>query len=252
MNEFGIIFDDDMVGFKPKASTFVTKSELSSTLEDLSAKGSEELTELSESLQKLTEGAPEDYDTFKEIADFITKATKHIKNLKNDKADKTDLEDFVTKEEGNKHLKLNDNNSLVIGDNSTASGANSIVYGETSNAYGAYSFVGGYHNIANNATEVALGKYNGSKKKNGTFGDSGNTLFTIGNGIDNNSGRHNALEVRQDGAIFVSDIKSEGAYYQKPTYCLQDKINEMSEAINAVDIQKIEDSDIEDCFAELF
>lgn len=61
-----------------------------------------------------------------------------------------------------------------------------------------------------NHCEIAFSKYNVSSSASTTFGDSGNTLFSVGNGTSN-SARHNAFEIRQNGDIYITsggtDIK---------------------------------------------
>lgn len=94
-----------------------------------------------------------------------------------------------------------------------------------------YNFICGYHNFvknnlsygnafycsifgANNTTwngyETAFGQYNNSVYSSTTFGYSGNTLFSVGNGTADNA-RHNAFEIRQNGDIYcnngTSDVK---------------------------------------------
>ena len=68
----------------------------------------------------------------------------------------------------------------------------------------------GSYNKINNAREFASGCYNNSIQSNSTFGDSGNTLFSVGNGTADNA-RHNAFEIRQNGDIYITsggtDIK---------------------------------------------
>lgn len=55
-----------------------------------------------------------------------------------------------------------------------------------------------------NSYEYAFGKYNNSVSGSSTFGDSGNTLFSVGNGTADNA-RHNAFEIRQNGDIYLND-----------------------------------------------
>ena len=62
----------------------------------------------------------------------------------------------------------------------------------------------GSYNKINNAREFASGCYNNSIQSNSTFGDSGNTLFSVGNGTADNA-RHNAFEIRQNGDIYYFD-----------------------------------------------
>ena len=68
---------------------------------------------------------------------------------------------------------------------------------------------GNYLNPKNNK-EILFGQYNNSVSESTTFGDSGNTLFSVGNGTADNA-RHNAFEIRQNGDIYITsgstDIK---------------------------------------------
>lgn len=69
--------------------------------------------------------------------------------------------------------------------------------------------IGSYLNVYN-SNEASFGKYNNSVQNTGVGGESGTTLFSIGNGTSNNA-RHNALEIRQNGDIYcnngTSDVK---------------------------------------------
>ena len=82
--------------------------------------------------------------------------------------------------------------------------------GDHTEAKGSASHTEGFYTIANNWVEHASGRYNNSVSASTTFGDSGNTLFSVGNGTANNA-RHNAFEIRQNGDIYLSsggtDIK---------------------------------------------
>ena len=73
-----------------------------------------------------------------------------------------------------------------------------------------YATIFGYYNYANNGYETSLGRYNNSVNASTTFGNSGNTLFSVGNGTST-SARHNAFEIRQNGDIYITsggtDIK---------------------------------------------
>lgn len=101
--------------------------------------------------------------------------------------------------------------SKASGDYSHAEGESCSAIAEASHAEGlntyanrAYSHAEGCGTIANNQSEHASGQFNVSNKVNTTFGDSGNTLFSVGNGTSN-SARHNAFEIRQNGDIYCSD-----------------------------------------------
>ena len=119
--------------------------------------------------------------------------------------------------------------NLIIGDktnqvNGLNNSAKSIVFGRYSKVKSYDSLVGGYncsnekaqsqvfgnYSKTKNPFEFASGRYNNSVSASTTFGDSGNTLFSVGNGSDENA-RHNAFEVRQNGDIYLSsggtDIK---------------------------------------------
>lgn len=101
--------------------------------------------------------------------------------------------------------------------NSTASGGYSHAEGRFTNARASYSHSEGYstyaealyshvegqYTTANNQSEHASGQFNVSSKASNTFGDSGNTLFSVGNGTSN-SAKHNAFEIRQNGDIYIS------------------------------------------------
>lgn len=129
------------------------------------------------------------------------------------------------------------NYSLVIGSTGmlkAVEGSYSASIGEANNLRGTgkkcrFAF-GGYLSLNNNY-ETGLGYYNQSYSASTTFGNSGNTLFTIGNGYSYQSTEnpHNAFEVRQSGDIYVAntddttDTSSTG-YSTKPMVRLQDTI----------------------------
>lgn len=95
------------------------------------------------------------------------------------------------------------NSSSATSESSHSEGTNTLAKGYSSHAEG-------FHTNANNLAEHASGQYNNSVSASTTFGDSGNTLFSVGNGTANNA-RHNAFEIRQNGDIYISkdgsDIK---------------------------------------------
>lgn len=92
---------------------------------------------------------------------------------------------------------------------STAATNYSHAEGNGTVASGVHSHTEGNNTVANNQSEHASGQYNVSSSGSSTWGDSGNTLFSVGNG--DWSGRHNAFEIRQNGDIYLSsggtDIK---------------------------------------------
>ena len=108
-------------------------------------------------------------------------------------------------------IKLNDDSSSIVkngyGNNSA------VLVGDTQKANGEYSFSEGQHTVANNRSEHAFGEYNKSNKIDDTFGNEGNTLFSIGNGTSE-SDRKNAFEVMQNGDIYI--------YVKGERVCLND------------------------------
>lgn len=94
--------------------------------------------------------------------------------------------------------------SVAFGDATKAIGVESFVIGRNTTANTFVSFAQGKYTKTTNEAEVALGEYNNSVSGSSTWGDSGNTLFSVGNGTSNNA-RHNAFEIRQNGDIYCSD-----------------------------------------------
>ena len=74
--------------------------------------------------------------------------------------------------------------------------------GRFSQAKGNYSHAEGSWTITTNDSEHASGRYNVSSSASTRFGDSGNTLFSVGNGSVTT--RHNAFEIRQNGDRYIS------------------------------------------------
>lgn len=79
---------------------------------------------------------------------------------------------------------------------SHAEGNNCITSGESSHAEGIFT-------NTSNKGEHSEGWYNVTRKNSTTFGDSGNTLFSVGNGTAEGA-RHNAFEIRQNGDIYLT------------------------------------------------
>lgn len=137
------------------------------------------------------------------------------------------------------YTKASGSSSHAEGGATTASGESSHAEGFSTNASGNYSHAEGYstlasggngshaegyqtsatslsshaeggYNSTSNSCEHASGRYNITTSASTTFGDSGNTLFSVGNGTSS-SARHNAFEIRQNGDIYISsggtDIK---------------------------------------------
>ena len=85
-----------------------------------------------------------------------------------------------------------------------AAGNASHAEGLQTTAYTQASHTEGNFTEAKNNYEHASGQYNISSSASTTWGDSGNTLFSVGNGTST-SARHNAFEIRQNGDIYLND-----------------------------------------------
>lgn len=109
----------------------------------------------------------------------------------------------------------------VAGGNACTGQSYSFTYGAINNATGSTSVAIGNRLNAINDREAAFGSYNVSNKANTTFGDSGNTLFSVGNSTGT---RHNAIELRQNGDLYFADTDNTtySNYYEKPMVRLQD------------------------------
>ena len=101
------------------------------------------------------------------------------------------------------------NDTIASGYWSHAEGAGSSATSYASHAEGKFtlaegdsSHAEGIQTVAKNFAEHASGRYNNSSLASETFGDSGNTLFSVGNGTGSNA-RHNAFEIRQNGDIYI-------------------------------------------------
>ena len=109
--------------------------------------------------------------------------------------------------EGNR-TKANGFYSHAEGHTTQALGANSHSEGNHTKASSIYSHAEGFFTQTNNQSEHASGQYNVSSSASTTFGDSGNTLFSVGNGTYDESTeteiRHNAFEIRQNGDIYLT------------------------------------------------
>ena len=90
-------------------------------------------------------------------------------------------------------------------DTGTSAGRNAHAEGNATIAAGIASHSEGVGTLARNEAEHAGGKFNVSHRQNGSFGDGGNTIFSIGIGQTSGSPK-NAIEIMQDGSIFVNGI----------------------------------------------
>lgn len=94
---------------------------------------------------------------------------------------------------------------FAYGDNADCgnSGSYCMAFGSDVYANATYAFITGKGNTGTNNAQAAFGQFTVNNNANGTFGDSGNTLFSVGNGTANNA-RHNAFEIRQNGDIYIT------------------------------------------------
>lgn len=119
------------------------------------------------------------------------------------------------------------NNAIVVGTggiSNQASGQYSTVIGGSNNSASSnYSLVGGRYSKVSNEFETAFGNANVTNHSSSSMGDSGNTIFSVGNGTNNNI-RHNALEIRQDGSILIADLSNGTSYNNRPMIKLQDAL----------------------------
>ena len=152
------------------------------------------------------------------------------------------------------------------GDHTLAGGTGSHAEGGWTKATGSYSHAEGYSTTAigqygshaegrfttaQNEAEHASGRYNVSSKANTTFGDSGNTLFSVGNGSDSEY-RHNVLDIRQNGDIYIVDTSASGDYYEKPMIKLQESLGgTASSAITSGDTNAVAGGAVYDKFDEV-
>lgn len=104
-------------------------------------------------------------------------------------------------------------------------GKNSTVtVGDTQKAEGDYSFAEGQNTIAKNRSEHAMGEFNASHQEDkDSFGSSGNTLFSIGNGTSEGD-RKNAVEVMQNGDIYIYIKDANGEAHRM---CLNDMLTSL-------------------------
>lgn len=109
------------------------------------------------------------------------------------------------------------------------------VFGSSNLCYLNNSLICGNNNTTYNNSEFSSGQYNNSVSGSSTFGDSGNTLFSVGNGTADNA-RHNAFEIRQNGDIYLTldgqDVK------------LQDQLGGAGGGISSAECQTMIDQSI--------
>ena len=95
------------------------------------------------------------------------------------------------------------NGTFAQGYFTQATAPHAVALGDRTIASGQDSFAQGMYAKATNNIEFSVGRHNVSHKASNDWGDSGNTLFSIGNGSTSGTA-HNALEVRQNGDIYLT------------------------------------------------
>lgn len=95
--------------------------------------------------------------------------------------------------------------SHAEGRDSVAQANYSHAEGRSTSSQGLYSHSEGYKTVTTNSYEHAEGQYNLSNQASSSFGNSGNTLKSIGFG-SSESNRKNAVEVMQNGDVYIKDI----------------------------------------------
>ena len=118
-----------------------------------------------------------------------------------------------------------------------------FIFVERNECQGAHSSSFGYNLTSLNQNEASFGTFNTPHRANYNWGDSGNTLFSVGNGTSTVA-RHNAFEIRQNGDIYISsgstDIK------------LQDHLGSAaSSAITSGDTNAVQGGAVYDKFDEV-
>lgn len=117
--------------------------------------------------------------------------------------------------------------ACAFGGGNIAGGINSFVTGYFNTSSTSNAFVSGYKNETTNDTEILFGMCALSNGQTSQFnGNSGCTLFAVGNGEGMSERMHNAFEIRQNGDIYIPDTNdtSTANYYEKPMIKLQDTI----------------------------
>ena len=122
------------------------------------------------------------------------------------------------------------NNSHAEGYNTQALKDQAHAEGSATIANGPHSHAEGYSTETNNPNEHAEGRYNKSNKSSNTYGDSGNTIHSVGVGT---AGMHkNAFEIMQNGDVYLYHVGDyEGNNLKtdttKPSKTLQEVVSEV-------------------------
>lgn len=103
-------------------------------------------------------------------------------------------------------------------------------WGNMSVANAQTSFALGHYAQTKNLAETGLGRYNKSTYTSSTFGNAGNTAFSVGIG-SSHSARKNAIEIMQNGDVYVSGVGSyDGTNYSSAS-TLQSVLSNIPDAV---------------------
>lgn len=143
----------------------------------------------------------EDYQTDEEVvAAALNDLNGRIKTVENADYATTlnNLNSRITTVENADYASQIENNTFW----EAGTGTNSVIQkGSNASALGDYSTAIGEGTLTNNKYECAEGCYNKSTKTSGTYGNAGNTQHSIG--IGTSSTRKNAVEVMQNGDVYM-------------------------------------------------
>ncbi len=113
----------------------------------------------------------------------------------------------------------------AIGKYSHSEGYGSIANGNASHAEG-------YSTVTNNRAELSTGHFNKSNKQSDTYGNAGNTTFSIGIGTSDTV-RKNAVEVMQNGDVYVIGVGNYQGDNPASSASLANFINTVKETADA-------------------
>ena len=113
------------------------------------------------------------------------------------------------------------------GNGTWAKGNSSHAEGKGTKAFGLASHAEGVYTVANNQAEHAEGKYNVSTKSDNA---SQATHFSIGIGTSNTN-RKNAVEVKQNGDVYITGIGGFDGVNYDTAKSVQDTIKELTETV---------------------
>ena len=126
------------------------------------------------------------------------------------------------------------NNSHAEGDESKAIGFGSHAEGTSTQASGRESHAEGIWTTTNNPAEHAEGSWNVSHKASDTYDNAGNTQHSIGIGNnDIGGGRKNALEIMQNGDMYVYGV---GGYQGTNTKVQDSSIKTLQDSLGDINI----------------